>query len=122
MKKNKATLLDKVTDLISVIMGSWLGVVLHAIWFATWIYFDFSIEHLTLAVSLEAIFIGIFLLMASNREEAERDRKETHEREIERKVLNEDISFDEKQIILLQSLMNEVKELRKELKTSKKSS
>jgi len=56
--------------------GSWWGVILHAAWFSIWLIYDFDINILTLAVSLEAIFIGIFLLMASDEAEIARDRRE----------------------------------------------
>ncbi len=56
--------------------GSWWGVILHAAWFTVWLAKDFDINILTLAVSLEAIFIGIFLLMASEEAEIKRDRRE----------------------------------------------
>lgn len=56
--------------------GSWWGVTLHAFWFGAWLVYDFDLGILTMAVSLEAIFIGIFLLMASDRAEEGRDRRE----------------------------------------------
>jgi len=61
---------------VAWLAGSWWGVILHAAWFAIWLTYNFNLNLLTLAVSLEAIFLGIFLLMASNQAEMERDRRE----------------------------------------------
>jgi uncharacterized membrane protein len=54
--KPKPTPLDKLTKAIAWFMGSWWGVLAHTIWFAAWLTFNFSIDNLTLIVSLEAIF------------------------------------------------------------------
>jgi len=61
---------------IKAIAGSWWGVIFHTAWFSFWLIKDFNIEILTLCVSLEAIFICIFLLIASGQSEAARDKKE----------------------------------------------
>jgi len=70
-KANKVVL-----KILSWLLGSWWGVILHAVWFGGWLIYDFNLNILTMSVSLEAIFIGIFLLMAGNQAEAERDRRE----------------------------------------------
>ena len=70
-KVNKAIL-----KIITWLLGSWWGVILHAAWFGGWLIYDFNLNILTMSVSLEAIFIGIFLLMVGNEAEAERDRRE----------------------------------------------
>jgi len=67
---------DFIIKIIQWFAGSWWGVILHGIWFASWLIYDFDLNILTMAVSLEAIFIGIFLLIASNESEAARDRRE----------------------------------------------
>ena len=72
MKKSSSI----VTKIIKWVAGSWWGVALHTTWFAFWLISDFNLNILTMAVSLEAIFIGIFLLIASNESEASRDRRE----------------------------------------------
>jgi len=79
-KKKKAGPVRKVNKavlkFVSWLIGSWWGVILHAVWFGVWLVYDFNLNILTMSVSLEAIFIGIFLLMASSEAEAERDRRE----------------------------------------------
>jgi len=102
---------EKFSELISRFMGSWWAVVFHTFWFAVWLIFNFNLEILTLWVSLEAIFIGIFLLMAANRSEIERDKKEAEEQLRQRKMMGVDISMDRKQT----SEMGEVKEALKRL-------
>lgn len=111
----KETYLAKFTDFISWLVGSWIGVILHAIWFGFWLYFNFSIDLLTLAVSLEAIFIGIFLLMASNEAEAARDAKERSERLKDRSTLKEDISLDEEQLVVVKKLQKEIRALHEKI-------
>ncbi|MFH1601336.1 MAG: hypothetical protein ABIB61_00025 [Candidatus Shapirobacteria bacterium] len=79
-KKTKTDPVKKINKtflkIISWLVGSWWGVLLHAAWFGFWLTYDFNLNILTMAVSLEAIFIGIFLLMSSSEAEAERDRRE----------------------------------------------
>ena len=95
IKKTKGAMV-KLTDVISWFLGSWWAVVVHVVWFAGWPLLGLDINLLTFSVSLEAIFIGIFLLMASNRAEEERDRRNVTERKNDRKSLNADIKLDEK--------------------------
>lgn len=68
--------LAKISTFIAWFLGSWWGVLFHTAWFAFWILFDFDLGLLTFSVSLEAIFIGIFLLIVNNRSELKRDKKE----------------------------------------------
>lgn len=81
--------------IVAWLAGSWWGVILHALWFGIWLTYNFNLNLLTMAVSLEAIFLGIFLLMASNQAEMERDRREAaaqhRSQEIVDKIL--DIGF-----------------------------
>ena len=76
IKKRKETYLNKITKAIAWFMGSWWAVIFHTAWFGVWLIFNFNIDTLTLWVSLEAIFLGIFLLMSSNKAEVDRDRLE----------------------------------------------
>lgn len=111
----RKSLLERSTDFINWLMGSWLGVTLHAIWFAVWLYYDFSVELLTLAVSLEAIFIGIFLLMAANEAERAREIKEAREREKERSAIRSDVSLDEEQLSIIKTMKKDLEKINTEL-------
>lgn len=95
---------EMLTQLIARFFGSWWAVVLHTLWFAFWIIFRFDTNILTLWVSLEAIFIGIFLLMAANKAELKRHRKEERERHQQKQMLGMDISVDKKQVEILSEI------------------
>jgi len=74
------SLLTQVSDKLTEICGSTTFLVLHIIWFAVWILintgqiglvvpFDpFPFGLLTMVVSLEAIFLALFILVSQNRQ------------------------------------------------------
>lgn len=76
------TLVQKVADGIAEFAGSIPFLVLHIVWFASWLIvnsvkipgipqFDpFPFGFLTLTVSLEAIFLSVFVLLSQNRQAA----------------------------------------------------
>jgi uncharacterized membrane protein len=78
---------DRASDAVTRIAGSSPFVALHAIWFTAWIAtnvglvpgiapFDpYPFSFLTLVVSLEAIFLAIFVLMSQNRAARLADRR-----------------------------------------------
>jgi len=94
-KKTKS-FMEKATDTVSGFLGSWWAVVFHTLWFGIWLFFNFDINLLTFSVSLEAIFIGIFLLMASNKVEIARDKKSARLRKKDRQRLELDIKLDQR--------------------------
>ncbi|PIS08991.1 hypothetical protein COT75_03975 [Candidatus Beckwithbacteria bacterium CG10_big_fil_rev_8_21_14_0_10_34_10] len=111
IKKNTKTLLEKATGLVSRFLGSWWAVIFHTIWFTIWLILNFDINVLTFSVSLEAIFIGIFLLMSANKSEIQRDKREARQRVNDRKRLETDIKLDEK----ADRQLTEIKSLQKTL-------
>lgn len=113
--KKQKPVAAKFTGLVATFLGSWWAVVFHTLWFGFWLVFDFNIDNLTLWVSLEAIFIGIFLLMAANRAEVERDRRETEERSRQRKMIGLDISMDRKQVSDIEEIKNSITRLEKQI-------
>ena len=69
---------DRVADRVTIFVGSWAFIGLHAAWFAGWILFavePFPFGLLTMIVSLEAIFLSTFIMISQNRQ-AERDRSQ----------------------------------------------
>ncbi len=68
-----STAWDRAADWISDWVGSWASVWFHTAWFVLWFVAGLSVDLLTNAVSLEAIYLCIFLLMSGNRQ-SERDR------------------------------------------------
>ncbi len=109
------TLAERTTRIIAKFIGSWWAVIFHTFWFAIWLIFNFNLEILTLWVSLEAIFIGIFLLMSSNKAEIERDRKEAEEQLRQRKMIGVDISMDRKQVSEITEIKNSLKRIEKQI-------
>jgi uncharacterized membrane protein len=78
--------LERVGDAIAVQAGKPWFVVVHAIWFAAWIAlnvpshrtrpFDpFPYPFLTMIVSLESIFLALFLLMSQNRSAGQAEQR-----------------------------------------------
>ena len=111
MKVNTKTILEKSTDKVSAFLGSWTAVIFHLVWFTVWLVFNYDINILTFSVSLEAIFIGIFLLMASNKAEVARGKKEERLRRQDRSRLEQDIKLDERADRQLAELRKVQKEL-----------
>jgi len=75
----KITLVEKVADWIAWFSGSMPFLALNALWFGTWIFLNTSgvarfdqypFGLLTMIVSLEAIFLSIFVLVSQNRQSA----------------------------------------------------
>jgi uncharacterized membrane protein len=78
---------DRLAEQITRWSGSMTFIVLHAVWFGSWVAinagwtplhrFDPGFELLTMIVSLEAIFLTTFVLVAQNREaQVESERNE----------------------------------------------
>lgn len=116
----KKTLLVKLTKAVAWFIGSWWGVLAHTLWFTFWLALDFSVERLTFWVSLEAIFIGIFLLMAANQAELERDRREARERAREMQKVEEDLHLDRKEAKDIQEIKEMMSLLQKDMDAVKK--
>ena len=69
---------DRVADLVASMVGSWFFVVLHIVWFSVWIMLPvepFPYGFLTMAVSLEAIFLALFVLSSQNRLAMQADKR-----------------------------------------------
>jgi uncharacterized membrane protein len=70
-------------DTISAYAGSMWSVALHAVWFAGWLLYNtfgngfdpYPFPLLTLVVSLEAIFLSLFILMSQNVENRMTERR-----------------------------------------------
>lgn len=119
---NRKSRLDQTTRTIASFIGSWWGILVHFLWFFLWHIFRFPLEKLTLLVSLEAIFIGIFLLMAANQVEAEREKREAREQARELSNVKEDLQLDQKEVQAIREIQQMVKVLTEEFEKNKKSS
>ena len=77
----------RVADLITAFVGSMPFVYLHVVWFLAWIVFQpfrdaFPFGLLTMIVSLEAIFLGAFVLISQNRADERRQLVADHQWEM----------------------------------------
>lgn len=107
-RKFSNSFVSKATIIFVRIFGSWVSVLLHTIFFGSWIYFGFNLELLLIIVSLEAIYIGIFILMAENSETQQRDRIRETQRQRDMSIVEQDARVDEKSF-------KELKLIRKQL-------
>jgi uncharacterized membrane protein len=81
--ESSATRWERIADTIAAVSASQAFVIFHVIWFGAWIVFNifrgaqgwdpYPFGLLTLIVSLEAIFLSIFVLVSANRS-GEKDR------------------------------------------------
>lgn len=113
-------MIDKITEAVAWFLGSWWAVIFHAIWFTVWLVFDFNLEILTLSVSLEAIFIGIFLLMAANKAEIERDLRESRQRKRDRERIEYDIKLDKRDERRSHQMSRTLEKIKQDLEKIKK--
>ena len=84
--KAERTRFDRVADTITRICGSMRFVLVHVFWYAAWIIANLSLpagqrwdpfpfSFLTLTVSLEAIFLSVFILISQNRQSGMDERR-----------------------------------------------
>lgn len=103
--KDKSSLLDHFTDIVATFAGSWFFIVLHAIWFGSWVLFrveTYPFGLLTLIVSLEAIFLSTFVMMNQNRS-GDRDRANAQADYDTNKKAKEEIELLQKALYRLES-------------------
>lgn len=58
---------ERVADKITAGAGTMLSVLLHAAWFFLWFLAGGNVNTLTLVVSLEAIFLSLFIMVSQKR-------------------------------------------------------
>lgn len=103
----------RIADAITIFCGSMLFVYVHIVIFGAWISLrGFGHDHypfnfLTMAVSLEAIFLSTFILISQNRQQA---IAETNNRQVQETLLNmvNNIVDDEKLDIANEELIKEL--------------
>jgi hypothetical protein len=71
-------------------------------------------------VSLEAIYLGIFILMAENSEQRAREAREHREKQHELQLVNHDVRTNDKALVQIMTLRDEVQELKKLLTSCSK--
>jgi uncharacterized membrane protein len=111
----RSTTLERVADVIAEYSGSIQFLVLNAVWFAGWIiwnslpkvfHFDpYPYGFLTMVVSLEAIFLSIFVLVSQNRQGAKDRLRADAEYEVNLKAELEITHLHEKVDFLTEELL-----------------
>ena len=84
---HQRSITDRISDSVTRFAGSSVFILLHIIWFTVWIVLNLGRVHgihsfdpypftfLTMVVSLEAIFLSIFVLISQNRMARQADRR-----------------------------------------------
>ena len=111
----QSTTLEKVADVIAEFSGSLTFLFLNALWFFIWIawntapflpHFDpYPFGFLTMVVSLEAIFLSIFVLVSQNRQAAKDRLRADAEYEVNLKAELEITHLHEKVDFLTEELL-----------------
>ena len=111
----RSTTMERIADVIAEFSGSILFLVLNAMWFAFWIiwnvtpalkHFDpYPFGFLTMVVSLEAIFLSIFVLVSQNRQAAKDRLRADSEYEVNLKAEAEITQLHEKVDFLTEELL-----------------
>jgi CRP/FNR family transcriptional regulator, cyclic AMP receptor protein len=110
-----SSLVERVADIIAIFSGSIPFLLLNAAWFAGWIiwntlprvrHFDpYPFGFLTMVVSLEAIFLSIFVLVSQNRQSAKDRLRADAEYEVNLKAELEIMQLHEKMDLLTEELL-----------------
>jgi CRP/FNR family transcriptional regulator, cyclic AMP receptor protein len=111
----RSTTVEKIADVIAAFSGSIPFLVLNALWFLGWIvwntlpgvhHFDpYPFGFLTMVVSLEAIFLSIFVLVSQNRQAAKDRLRADSEYEVNLKAELEIAQLHEKVDFLTEELL-----------------
>jgi len=128
--QDKRTIIEKLTDGIAAFAGSITFLVLHVIWFTLWLVFNIvhvpGIPHfdpypfgfLTLTVSLEAIFLSVFVLLSQNRQAAKDRVRADVEYDINLKAELEIMHLHEKVDRLNSDVLGQLEKIRRALPDS----
>lgn len=68
-------LMDRLAEKASIWFGSTAFIIFHFLWFGAWYPLGGKTDTLTLIVSLEAIFLSLFILRAENIQNAREEKK-----------------------------------------------
>ena len=107
IKSNTREIMNNLAEKLAGIFGSAPFIILHVIWFSIWIILNFIFKFdeeysiLTIVVSLEAIFLALFILRAENIQSGRLEEK-----------LKEDLKKSKKEA-------EDTKKIMKKLKISK---
>ena len=116
--------MERIADAIAAFSGSISFLLLHAVWFALWIgwntlgphHFDpFPFGLLTMVVSLEAIFLSVFVLISQSRQAAKERVRSDIEYDVNVKAEMEVAALHEKLDRLHEQIVERLRRMGKEL-------
>ncbi len=93
--------------------GSWASVIIHTLIIGGWFVFEWEIEKLLIIVSIEAIYIGIFILMAENIESAQKEIQQEIKRKKDMSVVKMDAAIDRKSLREIEKLHKKIDSLQR---------
>ncbi len=123
------TLVQKGADWIAEFAGSITFLMLHVVWFGVWLVLNsvklpgipqwdpFPFGFLTLTVSLEAIFLSVFVLLSQNRQAAKDRVRSDIEYDVNLKAELEIVNLHEKVDRLTADVLKHLEELRRDTRT-----
>ena len=120
----RQTAVERVADAISAFAGSMGFLALHGVWFAVWVLWNiagprpfdpFPFGLLTMVVSLEAIFLSVFVLISQNRQSAKDRVRSDIEYEVNVKAELEVAALHEKLDHLQEQMVERLRRMGKEL-------
>ena len=117
--QNTETFLSKSAVIFVRIFGSWGSVAVHTLIFASWFIFNWDLERLLVIVSIEAIYIGIFILMAENIETIQREQQRERKRLKDIAMVKEDVAVDKQSLKEIQEVNQKIDQVQKIIKIKK---
>jgi uncharacterized membrane protein len=127
--EDRRTLVQKGADWIAEFAGSIPFLMLHVVWFGVWLLLNsvkfpgipqwdpFPFGFLTLTVSLEAIFLSVFVLLSQNRQAAKDRVRSDIEYDVNLKAELEIVNLHEKMDRLTADVLKHLEELRRDTQT-----
>ena len=121
----RRTPIERVSDAIATFSGSMPFLGLHLVWFTTWVLWNTTGTHhrfdpfpfglLTMVVSLEAIFLSVFVLLSQNRQAAKDRVRSDIEYEVNVKAEMEVGALHEKLDHLQEEILERLRRMGKEV-------
>lgn len=94
------------TKMITLLFGSWWSIAGHTLLFIAVLTFSKDLLFFNTFVSIEAIYIGIFILMAEYKEQTENEKRVIERRTRDRQLMKEDVN-------ITSHVMDEIKQLKR---------
>lgn len=110
-QRKSSNFLATATVILVRLFGSWGSILIHTLFFISWWYFQLDLQTLLVIVSLEAIFIGIFILMAENVETQQKERLQELKRQQDMSMVKQDVMMDEKALEELAQIKKQIRTL-----------